>query len=201
MLVMHGAAFLMIRTEGDIQQRVRTAVKAAAIAVIALFAAGGVWIATGIEGYRIVSMPPADTAFMPLAKTVERSAGAWLANFSTYPWMAVAPLLGFGGAAHAILLAARGRAMATVLASAASVAGIVLTAGFALFPFIMPSSSNLQSSLTVWDAVSSHRTLQIMFWVAVLFLPIVIAYTGWVYRVMRGKVTVEQVRQHPHSMY
>src|SRR6185436_15606035 len=74
MLVMHGAAFLMIRTEGDIQQRVRTAVKAAAIAVIALFAAGGVWIATGIEGYRIVSMPPADTAFMPLAKTVERSA-------------------------------------------------------------------------------------------------------------------------------
>jgi len=201
MLVMHGAAFLMIRTEGDIQQRVRTAVKAAAIAVIALFAAGGVWIATGIEGYRIVSMPPADTAFMPLAKTVERSAGAWLANFSTHPWMAVAPLLGFGGAAHAILFAARGRAMATFLASAASVAGIVLTAGFALFPFIMPSSSNLQSSLTVWDAVSSHRTPQIMFWVAVLFLPIVIAYTGWVYRVMRGKVTVEQVRQHPHSMY
>jgi cytochrome d ubiquinol oxidase subunit II len=65
----------------------------------------------------------------------------------------------------------------------------------------MPSSSNPQSSLTVWDAVSSHRTLQIMFWVVVLFLPVVIAYTAWVYRVMRGKVTVEQIREHPHSMY
>src|SRR6185436_3187510 len=140
MLVMHGAAFLMIRTEGDIQQCVRTAVKAAAIAVIALFAAGGVWIATGIEGYRIVSMPPADTAFMPLAKTVERAAGAWLANYSAHQWMAVAPILGFGGAVHAILFATRGRAMATLLSSALSVAGIIFTVGFALFPFIMPSS-------------------------------------------------------------
>src|SRR5215510_12477783 len=99
--------------------------------------------------------------------------------------MAVAPLLGFGGAAHAILFAARGRALPTFLASSLSVAGIVLTPGFALFPFIMPSSSNPQSSLTVWDAVSSHRSLQTMFWVVVIFLPVVIAYTAWVYSVMK----------------
>ena len=201
MLVMHGAAFLMIRTEDVIQERARTALRLAAAAVIVLFAAGGIWIATGIEGYRIVSMPPADSAFMPLAKTVERSAGAWLANYSAHPWMTVAPLLGLGGAAHAILFAARRRPFAAFVASALSVAGIVLTAGFSIFPFIMPSSSNPQSSLTIWDAVSSHRTLQIMFWVVVLFLPVVLAYTALVYRVMRGKVTVEQVRQHPHSMY
>src|SRR5262245_30973729 len=201
MLVMHGAAFLMIRTEGAIYERARAALKAAAAAVIVLFALGGIWIAAGIEGYRIVSMPPADTAFMPVAKTVERSAGAWLANYSAYQWMIIAPLLGFGGAAHAILFCARGRALATLIASSLSVAGIVLTAGFSLFPFIMPSRSNPQSSLTVWDAVSSHRTLQIMFWVVVIFLPVVIAYTGWVYRVMKGKVTVQQVKEHPHSMY
>ena len=53
----------------------------------------------------------------------------------------------------------------------------------------------------MWDAVSSHRTLQIMFWVVVVFLPIVLAYTAWVYRVMRGKVTVEQVRAKPRSLY
>ena len=201
MLVMHGAAFLMIRTEDAVYERARAALRLAATAVIVLFAAGGIWIAIGIEGYRIVSMPPADSAFMPLAKTVERSAGAWLANYSTHAWMTVAPLLGLGGAAHAILFATRRRAFAAFLASALSVAGIILTAGFSLFPFIMPSSSNPQSSLTVWDAVSSHRTLQIMFWVVVLFLPVVITYTAWVYRVMRGKVTVEQVKQHPHSMY
>ena len=201
MLVMHGAAFLMIRTEGAVHERARTALKAAGAAVIVLFAAGGIWTAAGVEGYRIVSMPSADSAFMPLAKTVERSAGAWLANYSTYQWMVVAPLLGFGGAAHAVLFSARDRSLAALASSALSVAGIVLTAGFSLFPFIMPSSSNPQSSLTVWDAISSHRTLQIMFWVVVLFLPVVIAYTAWVYRVMRGKVTVEQIREHPHSMY
>ncbi|HKA45271.1 MAG TPA: cytochrome d ubiquinol oxidase subunit II [Burkholderiales bacterium] len=201
MLVMHGAAYLHVRTEGEIYARARAALKAAATAVIVLFAVGGIWVATGIEGYRIVSMPPADSAFMPLAKAVEKSGGAWLGNYSAHPWMIAAPLLGFGGAALAILFSARNRQLAAFVGSALSVAGIVLTAGFSLFPFIMPSSSSPQSSLTVWDAVSSHRTLHIMFWVVVLMLPVVIAYTAWVYRVMRGKVTVEQIRQHPHSMY
>jgi cytochrome d ubiquinol oxidase subunit II len=58
----------------------------------------------------------------------------------------------------------------------------------------MPSSSNLASSLTVWDAVSSHLTLQVMFWVVVLFLPIVLAYTAWVFRVLRGKVSLAHVQ-------
>jgi cytochrome d ubiquinol oxidase subunit II len=201
MLVMHGATYLQVRTEGVILERARTAAKFAGTATLVLFALGGIWIATGIEGFRIVSMPPADTAFGPLAKVVERSTGTWLANFSTHGWMVFAPLLGLGGAAHAILFTSRGRPLAAFVSSALSVAGIILTAGFALFPFIMPSNSNLQSSLTVWDAVSSHRTLQVMFWVVVVFLPIVIAYTSWVYHVMRGKVTVEQIRQHPRSMY
>ena len=42
---------------------------------------------------------------------------------------------------------------------------MILTAGLSMFPFVMPSSSDPASSLTAWDAVSSHRTLQIMFWV------------------------------------
>lgn len=201
MLVMHGATYLQLRTEGVISERAGTAVRVSAIATLLLFALAGVWIATGIDGYRIVAMPPADSAFMPLAKTVEKAAGAWTANYSAHPWMMLAPALGFAGAALAIMLSARGRALAAFVASALSVTGIILTAGFSLFPFIMPSSSNPASSLTVWDAVSSHRTLQVMFWVVVLFLPIVLAYTAWVYRVLRGKVTVEQVRQNPRSLY
>jgi cytochrome d ubiquinol oxidase subunit II len=200
MLTMHGAAFLNLKSEGEIQARARAALKLFAIATIVLFAAGGVWIA-GIEGYRVVSMPPADTAFTPLAKTVERAAGAWLTNYTAHPWMAVAPVLGFAGAAAAPLLSGRGKAGAAFLASALSVSGIILTAGFSMFPFVMPSSSNPASSLTAWDAVSSHRTLQVMFWVVVVFLPIVITYTAWVYRVMRGKVTVQQVRSNPRGMY
>ena len=70
-----------------------------------------------------------------------------------------------------------------------------------MFPFIMPSATDPDSSLTVWDAVSSHRTLQIMFWVVVFMLPIVIAYTSWVYRVLRGKITVEHIRETTHNAY
>ena len=201
MLMMHGAAFLQLRTEGEIRLRAGTALKIAAGALIVLFAVAGLWLATGIDGYRIASMPSADSAFMPLAKTVEKSAGAWLGNYSAHPWMIAAPLLGFGGAALAVLCTVGGRAGAAFVASALSVAGVILTAGFSMFPFIMPSSSQPQSSLTVWDAVSSHRTLQVMFWVVVVFLPIVLAYTAWVYRVMRGAVTLEQVRQNSRAMY
>ncbi len=155
----------------------------------------------GIDGYRIVSMPPADTAFTPLAKAVEKAPGAWLANYSAHPWMIAAPVLGFAGAAIAIVFSAANRALPAFVASALAVSGVILTAGFSLFPFIMPSSSNPNSSLTVWDAVSSYRTLQVMFWVVVIFLPIVLAYTSWVYRVLRGKITVETIRKNPHTSY
>jgi cytochrome d ubiquinol oxidase subunit II len=201
MLVMHGAAYLRLRTEGVIHARAGTALTIAATGTIALFAVEGLWSVAGVDGYRIVSMPPPDVAFTPLAKSVEKAPGAWLGNYAAHPWMIVAPLLGLGGAALAILFSARGRPAAAFVASALSVSGIVLTAGFSLFPFIMPSSSHPQSSLTVWDAVSSHRTLHIMFWVVVLFLPIVLAYTTWVYRVLRGKITVEQVRQGARYLY
>jgi len=201
MLTMHGAAYLQLRTEGEINARAGRALRVAAVVVIAGFALAGIWIASGIDGYRITSMPAADSAFTPLAKTVERAPGAWLANYSAHSWMLAAPVLGFGGALLAILWSRSGRAIAAFVATAVSVSCIILTAGFSMFPFVMPSSTNPGSSLTAWDAVSSHRTLQIMFWVVVVFLPVVLAYTAWVYRVLRGKITVEQVRAKPRSLY
>jgi cytochrome d ubiquinol oxidase subunit II len=201
LLAMHGAFFLQLRTEGAVQLRAARAARVAAVVFIAAFAAAGVWIATGIDGYRIATMPPPDSAFMPAAKAVERVAGGWLANYALYPWTIAAPVVAFAGAALApVAAAARRTALAFVLSSAA-VAGVVLTAGFALFPFILPSSTHPAMSLTVWDSVSSQRTLQIMFWVVLIFLPLVIAYTAWVYRVMRGKVTEAGVRDGGHSLY
>lgn len=201
MLVMHGAVYLQLRSEDEINARARKAVVISAIVMMAAFALAGAWLATGIDGYRIVSMPAADTAFTPLAKVVEKAPGAWLANYSTHPWMMAAPVFGFAGAAIAIVFSAAGRPLAAFVASALSVTGVILTAGFSLFPFIMPSSSSPASSLTVWDAVSSHRALQVMFWVVVVFLPIVLAYTSWVYRVLRGKITVETIRKNRHTAY
>ena len=198
MLTMHGAIYLQLRTDGAVQERAKRAALWCGIAFLAAFAAAGVWILTGINAFRIVTMPPPDSAFMPLAKTVERVSGGWLANYTQYPWMLSAPVLAFGGTLLALVSSRAGRAGTAFILSCLGVAGVVLTAGFALFPFIMPSSSDPKSSLTLYDAVSTHRTLQIMFWVVILFLPIVIAYTSWVYRVMRGTVTERAVRDGGH---
>jgi cytochrome d ubiquinol oxidase subunit II len=201
MLVMHGATFLEVKSEDAIQLRARTAACGAAIALIVLFAIAGIWVAYRIPGYRIVSMPPASSAFVPVVKTVESSPGIWLANFGTHRWMMLAPIAAFAGALAVIVLSSRGRSALAFVASAVAIAGVILTAGFAMFPFVMPSSTDPRSSLTVWDSVSSHRTLAIMFWVVVIMLPIVLGYTAWVYRVVRGKVTVAQIRENTHTSY
>jgi cytochrome d ubiquinol oxidase subunit II len=70
-----------------------------------------------------------------------------------------------------------------------------------MFPFVMPSSSDLNSSLTVWDSVSSHLTLSIMFWATLIFMPLIIVYTSWAYSVMAGKVTAGYVKENEHSAY
>ena len=86
--------------------------------------------------------------------------------------------------------------IAAFLASALGVAGIIGTAGIALFPFLLPSSTYPSSSLTVWDASSSPLTLFIMLIAVIVFLPIVLAYTGFVLRVVRGRVRLDEVERH-----
>ena len=201
MLVMHGAHDLVLRTEGNVQARSRRAMRIATLVFVVAFALAGVWIATGIDGYRIVSMPPVDTAFMPPAKTVERVMGGWLGNYSLHPWTLVAPVAAFGGALLALVASRRQRLGLAYTLSSIAIASVLFTAGFALFPFIMPSSQDIASSLTIWDSVSSHRTLQIMFWGVLIFLPIVLAYTAWVFRIMRGKVTEAHIREGGSSLY
>jgi cytochrome d ubiquinol oxidase subunit II len=112
-----------------------------------------------------------------------------------------APVLAIAGAGLSILLAAAGRTGAAFVLSGAALTGTILTAGFAMFPFIMPSSTVPNVSLTVYDAVSSHRTLNLMFIAVVVFLPIVLAYTSWVYRVLRGKITEKRIQEETHSVY
>ena len=149
MLVMHGAAFLRVKTEADIQRRAAVALRWAALATLVLFMVAGGCIAWLIHGYQIVGTPATGGAATPLAKQVATGAGWWLNNYATYPWMKVAPLLGIAGAALAAWLAtSSARAVPAFLASGASVTGIILTAGFSMFPFIMPSSSHPASSLT-----------------------------------------------------
>ena len=201
MLAMHGATYLAQKTEGVIAERARRAAMASGVVTLAAFALAGVWVATGLEGYRIVSIPPLDSAFMPTAKTVTRGAGAWMDNYARWPATLLFPAMGLICAAGSVALCAARKSLPAFLASGTSVAGIVLTAGAAMFPFIMPSSLDPGSGLTAWDAVASHKSLGVMFWVIVIMLPIVILYTSWVYGIMRGKVTAAYIRENEHETY
>jgi len=201
MLMMHGAIYLQLRTDGEVQKRAARAAFFAGITCAGLFAIAGVWLATSIDGYRIISIHDVNSALNPLTKTVEKTAGAWLTNYNTYPWMMLAPLVGFAGIALALTAARLKYEKLAFISSSLAIAGIILTAAFSMFPFVMPSSTEPTSSLTLWDASSSHRTLNIMFIVAIIFLPLIMLYTSWVYRVMRGKVTVKQIQDNTHTAY
>lgn len=201
MLVMHGAAFLQVKTEGVLALRARKAATGAALLLIAGFVLAGLWVAMGIDGYRIVAMPDTNSAFMPVAKTVQKVSGAWFDNYHRWPATWALPLLAIGGAVLCILFSALQRALAAFLASGLSVGCVILTAGTAMFPFVMPSSLAPNSSLTAWDAVASHKSLAIMFWVVVVMLPVICIYTSWVYSVVRGKINEQHIHDNEHSSY
>ena len=201
MLTCHGAVWLQLRTDGDVQERARKIVRILAPLTIIGFAVAGLWVAYGIDGFHVVSHPPLDADSTPLAKVVERVPGGWLANYSLYPITMAAPVIGFVGAALTLLLSMLRRPGKAFLTSGLSIAGIIGTAGLSLFPFVLPSRTMPNSSLTIWDATSSHLTLTIMFWVVLIFLPVVLGYTAWCYIRMWGKVSVPDASQPKQSGY
>ena len=201
MLAMHGGNWLALKTEGAAAARARIAAAWAAVALVVLFTLAGLWLAFGINGYVIAGTIDPSGASNPLNKSVVRAAGAWMHNYGAYPAMIAAPALVYLGAAATLALRNAGRPLLALVASGFGVAGVVATAGLSLFPFLLPSSLDPRSSLTVWDASSSPTTLFIMLVATLVFLPVVVAYTGWVFHVMRGPVTADAVERDKSSLY
>ena len=201
MIVFHGATYLVLRTEGELARRSGRAATLSASLLALLFPVAGYALAHGVSGYRILSGDAPGGVANPLAKTVGRATGAWLDNFHAHPALWLVPAMIYAGIALALLSLRAGRPLLAFVGSAVTNAAVITTAAVSLFPFILPSSLDPNSSLTAWDAVSSPLTLEIMFWAAILLTPVILAYTGWCYRVMRGKVTVALVREQDHTLY
>ncbi len=200
MLIMQGGAYLAHRTEEEVQERTIKFTSMSAVLMVVLFIGAGVWLQS-IEGYVITSAVDTQAMPNPLGKEVERQAGAWMANYNELPALWIFPALGvFMPLLTALLLKSK-KTLTAFITSSLATTGVIMTAGVALFPFVMPSSTHLQSSLTVWDSVSSHLTLMIMLYAVVIFLPIVLTYTGWAYSIMRGKVTKAYIRENDHTVY
>lgn len=199
MLAMHGAFFIQVKTEGILRDRARMAARCAALLTVALFIALGFWTFYGIDGYVLKGIVPHDGPSNPLYKEALRQSGAWFSNYKLYPMTMAVPALSIVAALLAVLLA-RKAVLAFVL-SALSVGSLIAVVGVSMFPFILPSSTNPRFSLIVWDSSSSESTLCIMLVATVIFLPIILLYTSWVYRVLRGTVTEKTIIEHQDSAY
>jgi cytochrome d ubiquinol oxidase subunit II len=198
MIVLHGANWLAVKTQGPVQARARLFAPAAALVFILSFAAAGYWLHR-LPGYVVTSAFAPDGPSNPLLKSVTRVAGGWFANGTAHPILRALPLVAFAAALLAIVF--RPWPKLAFVCSALVPAATIATAGAALFPFLLPSSSEPDASLTVWDASSSKLTLSIMLGVVVVLLPLVLAYTAWVYRVLRGPVTQATIEADSKTAY
>lgn len=201
MLVLHGAGWLALKLEpGPVQHRARQFGAGAAVLALVLFVAGGAFVTWGGLGFRVADLVDTAGPSNPHLARAVAAPGAWLNNYGAHPWMLAAPLLGLLGPLVALVGLRSRRDVFAFAGSSLAAAGIIATVGLSMFPFILPSAIDPASSLTVWNASSSHLTLFIMLVVVLIFLPIVLAYTTWAYRVMFGRVGAEEVRLNP-DMY
>jgi cytochrome d ubiquinol oxidase subunit II len=201
MLLAHGAVYLAVKADGPVRERAVRLLTVTAPVSVLLFVLAGLWLFQAIPGYAIVGEVLTTGPSNPLLKQVAVRDGAWLANYAAHPWMIAAPVLGVAGPLLAVALVRLGRPVLGFAASGTGILGIISTAGVSMFPFLMPSSIAPQASLTVWDASSSERTLFIMLICTLIFLPIVLSYTAFVFRVLRGRVTAAQIENNPVGHY
>lgn len=167
LFTMHGSLYLALRTEKPIQERAR------------LWAGGAAW--NFLLGYLLLSV--GSFFYAPTATT----AGVRGNILAGIPF-----LLLLGAAAYLIFSLRASYFVRAFLASSAVVALALVTVGVNLYPNIVPSFPAPDNSLTIQNAASSPKTLGIMFLVAAVGVPIILAYTAWVYWMFRGKVKLDE---------
>lgn len=162
----HGALYTTVKTTGDLSKRARKT-------------AGGLWPVL-------------------LVVAVAFLASTWFAthlfdNFLAHPALLAIPTVAVAALLAIRVFLAQGAPLKAFAASCVTILTVVATGVTGLFPNLIPSSLDPAYSLTIFNSSSSPYTLKIMTVVALVFVPIVIAYKIWVYRVFRAPVTEEEV--------
>lgn len=200
LFVTQGATWLQMKTTEALHTRARNVAQITGLISIVLFVIGGFWVQS-IEGYVITSTIDTFADSNPLNKEVSLQVGAWMTNFETYPAMWAAPILGVVMPLFAVIASRLERGGFAFLFSSLSNAGVILTAGFAMFPFVMPSSLNPDHSLTMWDSTASELTLGLMTAVAAVMVPVILGYTTWTYYKMFGRLDKKHIEDNDVSAY
>lgn len=172
LFLVHGALYLTLKTTGELSARARRT-------------AEGLWPALLVVAAGFL----AHTGF----------ATKLYGNYLAHPALFAVPAAAVAALVAIRIFAAQGRLGRAFAASCAAVLLVVATGVTGLFPNLIPSSIDPAYSLTAFNSSSSPYTLKIMTAVAFVFVPIVIAYKIWVYRVFRAPVTAEGVLEDPEA--
>lgn len=200
MLTTQGATWLQMKTTGDLRNRARAIAQLTATITLVSFVAAGAWLYFK-DGFVLTSNLDHNAQSLLTNKTVAVENGAWFNNFFEMPVLWIIPALAVVGALLTIASSKANRSGSAFCSSSLMLTGVILTAGVSMFPFIMPSISHPEMSLTVWDATASHNTLTVMFIVACIFVPLVLAYTIWSYIKMYGRLDAKFIEDNKSTAY
>lgn len=200
MIVAQGANWLQMKTTDALRERARIVSMASSLLMAVCFIIAGIWVQS-IDGYIVTSKLVHDAASNPLNKEVMTQTGAWFRNYDAYPLLWLAPATAVIMPLLSAISARFNRCGFAFLFSSLTIAGVILTAGFAMFPFIMPSSLVPGHSLTMWDSTSSQLTLTIMTCVASVMVPVILGYTTWCYYKMFGRLDEKHIEDNKSSAY
>lgn len=200
MLVTQGGAWLQLKTTADLRERARVITQVGAMATLITFVLAGVSLYFK-DGYVVTSVIDHNAPSSPLNKQVAIEAGAWFKNYFDAPVLFIFPGLAVAGALLNILASKANRCGFAFLFSSLTMAGVILTCGVAMFPFVMPSSSHPDMSLLMWDSTSSKLTLTLMLGFALVFVVILLSYTIWSYIKMFGRLDSDFIEDNKNSLY
>ncbi len=203
MMIMHGSAYVALRTQGMMRMRAQRAGRLFALLFFLFFVIGGIWLITGVTGYQLISMP-ADPSSSPLSNVIEMGAGRWLHAYLAYPVLFLVPLIGLLSVLCVLYWHRGNTVIRTFYCSALSIALTIATFGLTLFPFVMPSNTHPNESLLLWNASSSALSLAGILVCALIMLPIIFIYTTFVYRKLWGRsevMTVEKIEEEGRHLY
>jgi cytochrome d ubiquinol oxidase subunit II len=206
-VIVHGGAWLMVKTIGEHFERARNIVSKLWIPTAAL------WVITTLWGFFSIGFTFKFHTNNPeiIHKAIVEFYNNWPAIldkvftyhdnflFQAPAWVSILAwiLLGLGalGVIGIYIFAKKGSAWGTFLSSTLAVIGILFAVAAALFPFTVPSIYGLENSMTVWNTAASENTLKVMTLAALVAVPIVLAYTAYIYKVFLFKLSPEQLKE------
>ena len=162
MLLLHGALYLNVKTEADLQARIRRWIPRFLVLFAVMGAVSAVWIA--VEEYGVTD------------------------TYTDDVWPIVFPIVALAAFIVMVISLRRGRDVAAFFASSTMLAGLLATVSAGLYPYMLKSSTNDAFSMTVTNASSASETLTVMLIMALIGLPFVLLYTAGVQYLFRGKV-------------